>query len=195
VNDLERRLQFVLELDALKRVERRNPIGDGSRRENTAEHSWHLAVMALVLAPHANEPVDPTRVVAMLLLHDVVEIDAGDTFIYDDAGQADKEAREQAAADRLYGLLPPAQATQFRAIWDEYEANETADARFAHAIDRLSPLMLNHATEGASWREHDLTDARVRGKNATIADGSHELWQYAQTLIDEGVAEGWLRPH
>jgi putative hydrolase of HD superfamily len=188
VTDLDGRLAFVLTADALKRVERRNPIGDGSRRENTAEHSWHIALMALVLAPHSNEPIDVARVVSMLLVHDVVEIDAGDTFVYDDAARASKEAVERRAADRLFSEVP-----ELRALWEEFEADETAEARFAHAVDRLQPLLLNHATEGGTWDEYAIPAARVRAYNAQIASGSTELWGVAQALIEHAVEKGWLQ--
>jgi putative hydrolase of HD superfamily len=194
MSELDARLRFILEADALKGVERRNPIANGARMENTAEHSWHLALMALVLAPHANESVDRAHVVAMLLVHDLVEIDAGDTYVYDDSAMIDKAEREMRAADRLFGLLPAEQRDELRALWDEYEAGETPEARFAHAIDRLSPLMLNHATQGETWKQFDLDEARVRSVNAPIGLGADDLWTFAQTLIEAGVAQGWLKP-
>lgn len=188
MSDLDARIAFLLEADALKRVERRNPIGDGSRRENTAEHSWHIALIAHVLAPHSNEPVDVARVVSMLLVHDIVEIDAGDTFVYDDAAREAKEALERRAAERLFASVP-----ELRALWDEFEADETPEARFAHAVDRLQPLLLNHATEGGTWEEYSIPAVRVRAYNAQIARGSADLWGVAQTLIDHAVDQGWLQ--
>jgi putative hydrolases of HD superfamily len=188
------RLRFVVELDRLKAVLRRTVVTDGSRRENSAEHSWHLAVMALVLAEHAAEPVDPLRVTQLLLVHDVVEIDAGDTFVYDRDGQRTKAEREARAANRLFGLLPPAQARELRAAWEEHESGTTPEARFARSLDRLQPLLLNHASEGAAWREHDITADRVRAVNAPIGDGAPALWDVAQRVIDDAVARGWLAP-
>jgi len=186
------RLRFVLEADALKNVIRRNSITDGSRRENTAEHSWHLALMALVLAPNSAEPVDVGRVVEMLLVHDIVEIDAGDTFVYDTAAAAQKEELELRAADRLFSMIPDPEGTRLRARWDEYEARETPEARFAHSVDRLSPLLLNHANHGELWREYGITADRVYATNAKIEDGSPDLWGAARAILDDAAAQGWF---
>src|SRR6056297_294642 len=152
---LEQQVAFILEIDRLKTIYRRTYLTDTSRFENSAEHSWHIAVMAMLLAEHANTlEVDQLRVIKMLLIHDLVEIDAGDTFAYDTAAHADKAAREQAAADRLFGLLPADQAAEFRALWDEFESRQTPEAKFAGALDRLQPLLHNLYTHGRSWREH-----------------------------------------
>ena len=191
---LAAQIRFLLEADQLKQVERRNLLADGSRRENTAEHSWHLALFAVVLAEHALEPVDLGRVVAMLLLHDLVEIDAGDTYIYDDAAHADKEVRELAAADRLYALLPDDQARELRLLWDEFELGETTDARFARSLDRFQPLLLNHASGGGSWREHGIDADRVRAVNTRAADGAPALGPVVHSLIDDAVARDLLAP-
>ncbi|MGZ4683076.1 MAG: HD domain-containing protein [Acidimicrobiales bacterium] len=189
---LDAQLAFVLEADRLKQVERRGTLADGSRRERTAEHSWHLSLMAMVLAEHAAEPVDRLRALELVIVHDIVEIDAGDTFVYDEAGQGDKAERERAAADRLFGLLPDDQAERFRALWDEFEARETVEARFAASLDRLSPLMLNHSAEGAVWKEHGITGDQVRARNQQIAAGAPELWQAARWLIADAVDRGYL---
>ena len=186
------RIRFVVELDRLKQVLRRTVVTDGTWRENTAEHSWHVAMMALVLADAADEPVDPMRVARLLLVHDIVEIDAGDTFVYDTDGQKTKAARERAAAERLFGLLPDSQGDELRACWFEFEDGTTAEARFARALDRLQPLLLNHASAGQAWREHGITADQVRAVNAAIEDGSPELWKLAQRLIDDAVTRGWL---
>lgn len=191
---LARQLRFLLAVDALKQVERRTRITGGTRRENSAEHSWHLAVMALVLADHAPAGVDVGRVVAMLLVHDMVEVDAGDTFVYDDAAHETKAARERQCADRLFGLLPPEQGAVLRALWEEYEERVTADARFAAALDRLQPMLLNHATAGAAWAEHGITADRVDAVNRRIGDGSPALWSLARRLIDDAVEAGFLPP-
>lgn len=159
-------LTFFMELDRLKGVERRNRLADGSRRENTAEHSWHLGMAALVFTPFATEPIDVGRSVAMALAHDIVEIDAGDTFAYDEgADAASKQAREQAAADRLFGLLPPAAGAYLRELWDEYERGDTPEARYVMAIDRMAPMLLNIAEGGSTWREHGITTERVIDRN------------------------------
>ena len=164
------------------------------RRENSAEHSWHVAVMAVVLAEHANARVDVGRVVTMLLVHDVVEVDAGDTYVYDPAGAADKAERERRAAARLFGLLPPDQGAELRALWQEFEAAESADARFAAALDRLMPVLHNVHTGGRSWREHGITADQVIGRNRGIAEGSEALWRHARAMIEAAVAEGKLAP-
>lgn len=188
---LSRQLEFVLELDKLKGVLRRTIIGEG-RRENSAEHSWHFALMAVLLAEYANEPIDLLRVVKMALVHDIVEIDAGDTFIYDEKGELDKAERENRAADRIFGLLPTDQAAELRSLWEEYERHETSEARFAAALDRLNPLMLNYARQGETWRQHGVRADRVFARNAGIAEGSSRLWDYARQLIADAVSKGYL---
>jgi putative hydrolase of HD superfamily len=185
-------LRFLLEIDALKTVLRRSLLADGSRRENSAEHSWHLAMLAIVLAEHAAEPVDLAKVVRMVLVHDIVEIDAGDTYIYDTEGYLTKDDRERAAADRIFALLPADQGAELRGLWEEYEAQETAEARFAAVCDRLAPLLHNYVNAGEVWRANGITDDRVRERNGVIADGSPELWDYASALIDDAVARGFL---
>jgi putative hydrolases of HD superfamily len=182
-------LAFLVEIDRLKQVERMTLITGASRRENTAEHSWHLALLAMVLAEHANQPVDVAHVVRMLLVHDIVEVDAGDTFAYDTAGNATKVAREQAAADRLYGLLPADQHAELRALWDEFESGETAEARFARAVDRLQPVLLNHHAGTVfgvgPWFDHGVSPARVLERNAPVAQGSSVLWDVVQACVAE----------
>ena len=181
--------------DALKSVLRRNSITGGARRENTAEHSWHLALMALVLAPHSDAPIDIGRVVEMLLVHDLVEIDAGDTFAYDDVGaRRPRRARGSAPPTASSRSCPRPQAADLRALWDEFEAGDTAEARFAHAVDRLAPMLLNHENGGALWARARLTAERVRARNAGIADGSTELWAAAEGRIDDADAPGLVRP-
>jgi putative hydrolase of HD superfamily len=190
---LEHQLAFLLEVDRLKQVERQTSIVGDLRRENTAEHSWHLALFALVLAEWSDEPVDLTKVLALCLVHDLVEIDAGDTFAYDTSGAATKAAREQAAAERLFALLPPDQGAWFHDLWLEYEAMETPESRFANAVDRLQPVMLNHvAGERSPWVRHQVTHAQVTARNSPISRGSQALWQAAQRRIDEVRSDGWL---
>ncbi|MFP5326448.1 MAG: HD domain-containing protein [Acidimicrobiia bacterium] len=189
---LDAQLRFILELDRAKQVLRQNSLADASRQENDAEHMWHLAVMALVLREHAGPEVDVAHVIEMLLVHDVVEIDAGDTFAYDDAAHADKEARERLAAERIFGLLPDDQAQLMWDLWLEFEAKETPEARFAASVDRLQPLLLNAASGGQAWKRHGVTADRVRARNAHIADGAPALWDRAQRVIDAAVARGEL---
>lgn len=174
-------MAFFMELDRLKSVERRNRLADGSRRENTAEHSWHLGMAAIVFAPFAIEPIDVSKAVAMAMAHDVVEIDAGDTFAYDQGeAAASKELREQAAADRLYGLLPQGPGSYLRSLWDEYERGDTAEARYVMAIDRMAPMLLNIAEGGTTWREHGITVDRVVERNGVHIDlALPQVWQYA----------------
>ena len=159
---LERQLQFVMEIDKLKQVQRRTWLTDGTRTENAAEHSWHLALMCLLLHEYAaDRNLDSLRVLQMLLVHDLVEIDAGDTFVYDEAAAIDKESRERAAADRIFGLLPPDQAGEMRSLWEEFEARQTPEARFAASLDRLQPILHNYHTQGRAWRDHGVTADRV----------------------------------
>ena len=190
--DLVARLRFVLEADALKTVLRRNSITDGSRRENTGEHSWYLSLMAMVLAPYSREPVDVGRVIEMLLVHDIVEIDAGDTFVYDADARERKVELEQRAADRLFAMVPGDDGSRLRARWDEFEASDTPEARFAHSLDRLAPLLLNHANRGELWNDYGITAETVVAYNAHIADGSEDLWAAALALIDDATAQGWF---
>ena len=191
---LAAQIAFIAEIDRLKGILRQTLLMDGSRRENDAEHSWHIATMAFVLAEYADEAVDTARVARMLLIHDVVEIDAGDTFIHDEAGHADKDAREQAAATRIYGLLPADQAAELTALWREYEDRQTADARFADALDRLQPLLHNFATQGATWHSNAVTADKVRRLLPRIEAGSSRLAAYAAVLVEEAVARGYLHP-
>lgn len=163
---------------------------DGSRRENVAEHSWHLALMAVILAEHANAPVDLLRVLKMLLIHDVVEIDADDTFCYDSEGLATKEEREQKAAERLFGMIPDPEGTELRALWEEFEARETPEAKFAAALDRVQPVLANYLTGGGTWRESGVTYDQVMERLGPVADGSQALWEYVQQLIAEAVERG-----
>lgn len=189
---LARQLRFVVEIDRLKSVLRRTSLLDGSRHENSAEHSWHIALAALLLAEHAAEPVDVGRVIRMLLVHDVVEIDAGDTYAYDPEGYRDKEERERAAAERLFGLLPEDQEREMHALWEEFEAGESAEARFANAVDRLQPMIHNYVTEGKAWREHGVTRDQVVGRNHVIGHGAPSLWEYAERMIHDAVDKGFL---
>ena len=189
-------LAFFLEADRLKGIERRNRLADGSRRENTAEHSWHLGIGALILAPYASEPIDVATAVAMALVHDIVEIDAGDTFAYDEAdGAATKQAREEAAADRLFALLPAETGRRFRDLWDEYERGDTAEARFVMAIDRLAPMMLNLAEGASTWREHGITRSRVIARNGVHIEKSlPDAWTTVLAQLDAATAAGQVDP-
>ncbi|MGD9016379.1 MAG: HD domain-containing protein [Desulfobacterales bacterium] len=194
MNRLDRQLGFIIELDKLKSVRRRTLLTDGTRWENSAEHSWHLALTALVLAEYADDGPDMTRVIELLLLHDVVEIDADDTFCYDEAAAAGQADRELAAANRLFGSLPEDQAARFRELWNEFESGRTPESRFARAIDRLQPLLQNLSTRGRSWREHGVKKSQVVQRTAETARASERLHRCIQALIDEAVAKGYLQP-
>jgi putative hydrolase of HD superfamily len=189
---LEQQIAFIVEIDRLKTVVRQNYLADGSRRENTAEHSWHVTLMAMILCEHAAEPVDSARVLELLLVHDLVEIDAGDTFAYDSVGEQTKAAREQAAAERIFGLLPAAQAERLRAAWDEYEASETPEARFALSLDRLMPMIHNSLTAGRAWQANGVTADKVRHRAESISRGAPALGALAGKLIASSVAAGFL---
>jgi len=188
---LERQIRFLLELDKLKHVLRQSILLDGSRRENDVEHSWHLAMLVLVLGEYAPVGTDLSRVMQMALVHDIVEIDAGDTFLYGE--QSDKTERERQAADRIFNLLPPDQAAEIRALWEEFEDGDTTDARFARAIDRIEPLLLNYYTQGKMWWEKGVTAYKVRSANyAVLADGAPALEEYMRRLVEDAVAKGYL---
>jgi putative hydrolase of HD superfamily len=192
---LDQQIRFVTEIDRLKGVLRQTMLAGPGRRENSAEHSWHLAVMALALAEHAPPGTDIARVTAMVLVHDLVEIDAGDLFVYADAAQqARQEEAERAAADRIFALLPPDQAASLRGLWDEFEERRTPEARFARALDRLQPMLENLKVGGGTWQEHGITADQVLAKVALIEDGSPTLGKYARDLVDRAVRDGLLAP-
>ncbi len=190
---LTQQLQFVLEIDKLKGVLRQTLLTDSSRRENSAEHSWHIAIMAIALAEYAAAPVDVAQVIKLLLLHDLVEIDAGDTFCYDVQGHDDKAERELAAADRLFGLLPSEQAQEFRALWDEFETALTPEAQFARAIDCLQPLLHNWQTQGGTWRLHNVARSQVLKRMQPIRETSPALWPLVEQIIEGAIAAGHLQ--
>ncbi|MBF2080066.1 MAG: HD domain-containing protein [Synechococcales cyanobacterium T60_A2020_003] len=190
---LSQQLQFVMEIDKLKTILRQTLITDGSRRENSAEHSWHIALMAIAFVEYAPEAVDLLHVVKLLLVHDLVEIDAGDTFCYDDHGNDSKPEREQRAAERLFGLLPPDQACEFRAYWDEYEEQITTNAQFAKALDCLQPFLNNLQTNGHTWRLHGISRRQVEGRMQAIAVGAPALWSWVEQHIEGAIAAGYLK--
>lgn len=189
---LERQIDFIVEIDKLKRVLRRTYLVDGKRRENSAEHSWHLAAMAVLLSEYAREELDLARVVKMLLLHDVVEIDAGDTFAYDEAAHADKNERERRAAERIFNLLPDDLAGEVFALWEEFEEGETPEAKYAEALDRFQPILLNYGSGGIAWQEHGISSEQVIARNRHIEAGAPVLWTYVRGLIDRAVSSGRL---
>jgi len=190
---LAKQIEFIKEIDKLKKIYRQSVISDGSREENDAEHSWHLAVMAMVLHEYANDrQLDLLKVIKMVLIHDIVEIDAGDTFIYDVKGNANKLEREEKAAQRIFGILPKEQALEFINLWREFEEKNTMEAKFAAALDRLEPLILNSLTGGHTWKKYGIKSKTVREKNLQVKDGSVEIWHYINDLITECIEKGLL---
>lgn len=186
---LEAQLAFAAEMDRLKHVLRRTSVVGESRLENSAEHSWHLAVIAPVLAEHAPAEVDLARTLSMLLIHDVVEIDAGDTFAFDAAANLDKEEREQAAAERLFGLLPEDQQAHYRALWDEFEARETPEAMFANALDRFQGLLQNVHNNGGTWKKYGISREKILERMDPIREGAPALWPWVVRMVDSVM--GW----
>ena len=187
---LARQIAFLIECDRLKDIVRQTLNAHSGRPENDAEHSWALCLFVMTLAEHSNTPIDVLRVMKMLLIHDIVEIDAGDTFAYDTARLVDQHEREAAAATRLFGLLPDDQAAEFRSLWDEFEDRQTADARFAHAIDRCQAMLLNCLSKGVTWSRHQVRLDQIRARNAPIGEGSAALWTHMSHLLDEAVQAG-----
>lgn len=192
INRLTQQIQFIIEIDRLKQILRQTSLTDGSRRENSAEHSWHIAMMALTLAEYAPKGVDIFHAIKMLLIHDLVEIDAGDTFCYDVQGNCSKAEKEAQAALRLFGLLPADQANELRSLWDEFEAGETATAKFAAALDRIQPLLHNQQNDGGTWRIYSIRRDQVMKRLAPVETGAPELWPFVLQLIEDCVAAGYL---
>lgn len=176
---LEKQLAFCKEIDKEKMIGRQTYLSDGKRKENDAEHAWHMAVMAILLSEYSNEPIDVLKTVSMLLIHDLVEIDAGDTYAYDEEAKKTQASRELAGADRIFGLLPDDQQKKLRALWEEFETGASPEARFAHTMDNIQPMMLNAATDGKAWEERGVYLEQILNRNQHTAAGSEKLWQYA----------------
>lgn len=185
---LQQQMNFLIEADKLKQITRQTYLADGSRKENDAEHSWHLALMCVLLSEYSKEPIDVLKTMTMVLIHDMIEIDAGDTYAYDFAANKTKKMREEAAAERIYQLLPKDQAAYLRSLWDEFEEGVTSEAKFAATLDKIQPLLLNDQSEGKSWKEHGVVLDQVLQRNQTTPLGSETLWNYAKGLIDKNVA-------
>ena len=191
---LEKQFDFCREIDKEKFIGRQTYLSDGKRKENDAEHAWHMAIMAILLNEYANEEIDVLKTVTMLLIHDLVEIDAGDTYAYDEEGKKTKKEREERAAERIYGLLPQDQQEKLRRLWEDFEAWETPEAKFAHAMDNIQPIMLNAATDGRSWEEHGVHLSQILGRNQHTAEGSAVLWDYArQNFVQPSVESGKIK--
>lgn len=190
---LAKQIEFIVEIDKVKDVFRQTLLINCSRKENDAEHSWHLAIMACLLGEYAPKNTDITKVMKMVLIHDLVEIDAGDTYCYDEQGNLDKAQREQKAAERIFNILPENQGTELRKLWDEFEERTTAEARFAAALDVLQPLIHNYRTGGKSWQEHQVTSQQVRKRKSKIGDDLPALRDFAEELIKDAVLKGYLQ--
>ncbi len=190
---LEKQLAFALELDKEKNIFRQTHLTNNGRSENDAEHAWHMAVMAYILKEYSNEEIDISKVMIMCLIHDVVEIDAGDTYAYDEAGLKTQKAREDAAKERIFSMLPSEQKQEMIALFDEFEENQTAEAKFAHAMDNLQPLILNNSNNGADWKAHNVSAKQVYGRQTKSKDASKELYDYTDDLIQRNVEKGNLR--
>ncbi len=192
-NRLKRQIDFIVELDKLKHIFRQTPLINGNRYENDAEHSWHVALMTLLLSEYADaKDTNLPCVVRMLLIHDLVEIDAGDTFVYDEEKNRDKSTRENVAAQRIFSILPTDQAREFRSLWEEFEKRESKEAKFAASMDSLEPLLYNYNTKGSSWKEHRIKSSQVLERNRHIGEASSVLWEYVKNLIADSVAKGYL---
>ena len=191
---IEQQAAFAVEIDKVKNIFRQTWLADGSRKENDAEHAWHAALITVLLAEYSNEPIDILKVVKMLLLHDLVEIDAGDSYAYDEAAQATAHEREQKAADRIFGMLPKDQRQEFRGLWDEFEEYETPEAKFAHVIDNFQPLLLNDAADGKGWKEHQVKRANIEKRNRKTSKGSKRINEYIEQIIDRNIEKGNIEP-
>ena len=183
-------LDFIMEIDKLKNIVRQSYISDGSRKETDTDHSWSLAMMCILLSEYANEKIDVLKTVKMVLIHDIVEIDAGDTYAYDTNGNDTKRERELKAAERIFNILPKEQGEKLRGLWDEFEERKTAEAKFANTLDKIQPVMLNDITGGRAWREHNVREEQIMGRNSTTHEGSEKLWEFCKKLIEENIIMG-----
>lgn len=194
MNDkLKQQLDFILEIDKEKNILRQTHLSGHGRRENDAEHAWHMAIMAYLLKEYSNEPVDITKVMIMCLIHDIVEIDAGDTYAYDTEGLKTQKAREDAAKERIFSLLPDTQKEELTALFDEFEESKTAESRFAHVMDNLQPLLLNNSNGGADWREHEVYASQVYGRQQKSRYGSKQLYEITDQILKENIKKGNIK--
>ena len=189
---LQKQLDFSLEIDKEKNIFRQTHLSGHGRNENDAEHAWHMAIMAYLLREYSNEPVDAAKVMLMCLIHDIVEIDAGDTYAYDEEGLKTQKAREDAAKERIFSLLPDDQKEELTSLFDEFEASETPEARFAHAVDNLQPLILNNSNDGSDWKEHGVSARQIYGRQKKTADGSRKLFEVTDQIIQNHIRKGTI---
>lgn len=190
---LQKQIEFIIEVDKLKDIIRQTHLTNGERKENDAEHSWHLSLMAVFLSEYSKEPVDVLQVIKMVLIHDLVEIDAGDTYLYDEEGNGTKAAREQKAAERIFNILPKDQAEELFKLWNEFEERRTPESKFANTLDRIQPILLNDATQGRAWREHDVCIDQILSKNEYTSQGSDVLWEYIQDVFEKNIKNGNIK--
>ena len=191
---LQQQFNFIKEIDKEKLIGRQTYLSDTSRKENDAEHAWHMAIMTILLSEYANEKIDVLKTITMLLIHDIVEIDAGDTYAYDQAGLETQREREEKAADRIFGMLPEDQAKKFRDLWEEFEAKSTPEAKFARAMDNIQPMMLNAVTDGKAWMEHGVYLNQILKRNEITPKGSEELWKYAyESFVEPNAQKGRIK--
>lgn len=188
-----KQIEFIIEIDKLKSIIRQSYVTDCSRKENDSEHSWHLAMMAFILAEHANTEIDVLKVIKMVLIHDIVEIDAGDTYAYDTKGHEDKSEREIQAAERLFNILPNDQAAELRYLWDEFEERKTNEAKFAAALDRIQPILLNYLSNGRAWKDNNISTEQVIERNKHTKEGSNAIWEYVKEIVDLSFEKGYLK--
>jgi putative hydrolase of HD superfamily len=193
ITNLEKQVAFIKEIDKIKYIQRKTKLFNSERRENDAEHSWHLAVMAMVLAEHSDKTIDLLKVLKMVLIHDIVEIDAGDTFFYSTTKDHKNTEEELVAAKRIFGILPEEQAEELITVWEEFEAGETDEAKFAKSMDMFEPLLQNFSNNGGTWVEYDVPYQKVHDKKKEIKNGSTTIWNYAESLINEGVEKEFLK--
>ncbi|MBE6008934.1 MAG: HD domain-containing protein [Lachnospiraceae bacterium] len=189
----EKQMEFILEIDKAKTIFRQTYLSDGKRKENDAEHSWHTAIMAFILAEYFDPDVDVLKVMKMMLMHDIIEIYAGDTYCYDDAGNATKEQREMEAAEKIYSLLPEDQAKEYKDLWLEFEAKNTREGNFCAILDRIQPIMLNYATDGRAWQEHGIYEHQVRKRCEVALNGPEDIKNWLENLIADSVNKGYIR--
>lgn len=190
---LKKQMEFILEVDRLKKIGRQTYLSDASRKENDAEHSWHLALMAILLSEHANTEIDIVKVLTMVLIHDIVEIDAGDTYAYDEEAKKTQRERELQAADRIFGILPEDQGKYLRSVWEEFEERKSPEALFARTLDNAQPIMLNDATDGRAWREHKVAVSQVLERNRDTSKGSDDIWNFILDILNKNVSKGNLK--
>lgn len=189
---LKKQIEFIVEIDKLKNIYRQTYVLHEDRKENDSEHSWHLAMMAFLLAEHSNQPIDVLKVMKMVLIHDIVEIDAGDTYCYDKEGYKDKAEREEKAAKRIFGILPDDQRDEMYSLWREFEEMNTPESKFAAVLDRVQPLTLNYRKNGISWQEHDVKMEMVLERNKHVNDGSEEIWKYVLEILEDSHSKEWI---